>query len=90
MACAMSITVCMFRASSCGSFPQPIPRLSTFLKTDSDHCANMNSCLVCGSETHVKTPTFWGEFFLPYSGLGVSLARQCIYYPHALWLVGVR
>ena len=60
--------------------------LSPFFSPDT---ADMTySCPVCDSGT--QTPLVFGEFFfLPYSGLGVSVARLGAYYPPALWLVGV-
>ena len=80
IACPMSVSVCLFRVSCWCT-------LASFhiFKTDSDHCADMTySCPVCGSETHIKP--HW--FFLPYSGLGESVARPSTYYPPSC-LVGV-
>ena len=75
MARAMSVLVCLFRASCCGSFHQ-VPRLLPISYRRADM---IYSCSTCG----FGNSQFWGFFYHTVVS-GVST-----YYPPALWLVGM-
>ena len=58
------VSVCLFRASSPWFFSPGTPASFHKVKTDSDRYAGMTySCPVYGSETHIKSPLVFWEFF---------------------------
>ena len=69
MAFAMSVSVCLFRASLLWIFSQGTLTSFNILKTDSHCCAGMTySCPVSGLETHIKNSEYDQE---PYKFLAV-------------------